>query len=55
MSTSTLRTIGILFLLGSMVLMILNLKRVANMGTFWVALPLLMIGVILLTRARKAG
>jgi hypothetical protein len=55
MSAGTLRLIGILFLLSAAVLMILNLKRVADMGTFWVGLPLLLIGVILVARSRKAG
>ena len=55
MSATTLRFFGILFLLSAVVLMILNLKRVANLGTFWVGLPLLLIGIILVTRARKAG
>jgi hypothetical protein len=53
MSASTVRIIGILFLLSAAVLMVLNLKRVADMGTFWIGLPLLLIGVILVLRARK--
>lgn len=55
MSASTLRFFGILFLLSAAVLLVLNLKRVADMGTFWVAIPLLFIGIILVTRSRKAG
>lgn len=52
---TTLRFIGILFLLSSAVLMVLNLKRVANLGTFWIAIPLFFVGIILVTRSRKAG
>jgi len=37
------------------VLFILNLKRVANLGTFFVALPLLFIGAVLLARSKKRG
>lgn len=53
MSTTTLRFIGFVFLLSAAVLMVLNLKRVANLGTFWIGLPLLFIGIILVTLARK--
>lgn len=53
MSNSTLRLIGGLCLLASVVLMILNLKRVANAGTFWVGIPLLLIGIVLISRARR--
>lgn len=35
-------------------LMILNLKRVANLGTFWIGLPLFVIGVACVARARRA-
>lgn len=55
MSVSTLRFFGFLFLLSAAVLMVLNLKRVANMGTFWIGLPLLVIGIILVSRSRKVG
>lgn len=55
MSSSVLRFFGAVFILGAVVLMILNLKRVANLGTFCVALPVLIIGIVLVTRARKAG
>ena len=45
--------IGILFLVAAAVLAVLNLKRVADLGTFWVSTPLLIIGIALITMARK--
>jgi hypothetical protein len=39
---------------GAAVLMILNLKRVAELGTFRFGLALLFIGVACVVRARKA-
>ncbi len=53
MSNSTLRMLGIVCLVAAIVLAILNLKRVANLGTFWVSTPLLIVGIILITRARR--
>lgn len=55
MSNSTLRLLGILCLIAAVVLAILNLKRVANLGSYWVAMPLLLLGIILVTRARRRG
>ncbi len=55
MSNNTLRLLGILCLLAAVVLAILNLKRVANLGTVWVSTPLLLAGIILITRARRRG
>lgn len=52
MTPTTMRLIGILFMLSAAVLMILNLRRVANLRSFWVALPLLIIGIIFVTRAK---
>jgi hypothetical protein len=49
-----MRVIGIVFMVAAAVLMILNLKRVAELGTFWLALPLFVIGLALVARARKA-
>jgi hypothetical protein len=54
MSPSTARLFGILFMLAAVVLMILNLKRVANLGSYWVAIPLFVIGLALLARSRRA-
>ena len=53
MSSKTLRLIGIFFLVGAAVLAVLNLKRVADSGTLWVSMPLLIIGIALITMARK--
>jgi hypothetical protein len=54
MSKSTARLLGIIFMLAAAVLMILNLKRVANLGSFWVAIPLFVIGLALLARSKRA-
>ena len=54
MTPSTLRLIGLAFLVGAAVLMILNLKRVADLGTFWPGMALFFIGVACVVRARKA-
>ena len=54
MTPSGLRLIGIIFMVIAAALMILNLRRVANLGTFWIGLPLFIIGVACLARARRA-
>ena len=54
MAPPTMRVIGIVFMLAAAALMLLNLKRVANLGTFWLALPLFVVGLALVARARKA-
>jgi hypothetical protein len=54
MSPKTMRLAGILFMVAAVVLMILNLKRVANLGTYWTAIPLFVIGIALIARSRKA-
>lgn len=54
MTPSTMRLIGAVFMLAAAVLMILNLKRVANLGSYWVAIPLFVIGLAFLARSRKA-
>lgn len=41
-------------MLAAVVLMILNLKRVANLGSFWVGVPLFVIGLALLARSKRA-
>ncbi|HTF36900.1 MAG TPA: hypothetical protein VK651_01220 [Blastocatellia bacterium] len=53
MSSQTLRIVGIVCLVAAVVLFILNLKRVADAGTFFVALPLGFIGIVLLARSKK--
>ena len=54
MSPKTLRLIGILCLVAAVVLALLNLKRVADAGTFWFVPPLLIIGLGCIARARRA-
>jgi hypothetical protein len=54
MTPSTMRLIGILFMIAAIVLMVLNLKRVADLGTFWVGLPLFVIGIAFLARSKRA-
>ena len=53
MSATTLRVIGILFLVAAAVVAILNLKRVANLGMMWLSPPLLIVGVALVTLAAR--
>ena len=53
LSSKTLRLIGILFLVAAAVLAVLNLKRVADLGTLWVSMPLLIIGIALIAMAGK--
>lgn len=55
LSSSTMRLVGIIFLVAAAVLMILNLKRVADLGTFWIGLPLLLVGVVLVARSRRSS
>jgi hypothetical protein len=54
MNPSTLRLIGAAFMAGAAVLMILNIRRVADLGTFWPGLALFFIGLACVVRARKA-
>jgi hypothetical protein len=53
MTPGTRRVIGILLMLSAVVLLILNLRRVANLGTYWVAMPLFIIGLVLVATARR--
>lgn len=53
MSAKTLRIIGIVFLVAAAVLAVLNLKRVADAGTFWISSPLLVIGMALVILANR--
>ena len=52
MTPSTMRLIGILLMLSAALLMILNLRRIANLRSFWVAIPLFVIGLIIVTRSK---
>jgi hypothetical protein len=55
LSATTLRVIGILFLVAAAVVAVLNLKRVANLGMLWLNAPLLVIGIafVALSARRK--
>jgi hypothetical protein len=53
MSPKVLYIIGMIFLVAAAVLAILNLKRVADLGTFWVSAPLLIIGMAFVIWARR--
>ncbi len=53
MPATTLRVIGILFLVAAVVIAVLNLKRVANLGMLWLNAPLLVIGIALILAARR--
>jgi len=55
MSANTQRYLGILFLVAAAVVSILNLKRTANLGLYSVPALLLVIGVVLIGRARRRG
>jgi hypothetical protein len=49
-----MRLIGIIFMVAGATLMFLNLKRVANLGSYWVGIPLFVIGLALIARSKKA-
>jgi hypothetical protein len=49
-----MRLIGIVFIVAGAVLMFLNLKRVANLGSYWVGIPLFVIGLALFARSKRA-
>ena len=53
MSPKMLRMIGIVLIVIAAVLAVLNLKRVANAGTFWVSTPMLIIGMAFLAMSRR--
>jgi hypothetical protein len=53
MSPSSERILGIIFMVSAAVLLVLNLKRVANLGSYWVAMPLFIIGLVLVGRSRR--
>lgn len=53
LSATTLRVIGILFLVAAAVVAVLNLKRVANLGMVWLSPPLLIVGMALVVLAAR--
>jgi hypothetical protein len=54
MNTSTLRWIGILFLIAAAVVAILNLRRVAGLGMPWLAPLLIVFGAAFVAFSRRA-
>jgi hypothetical protein len=54
MTPTTLRLIGILFLVAAVVLAILNLKRVADLGMIWAGPALMIIGAAFMVLARRS-
>ena len=54
MTPKAMRIVGIIFIIAAVVLMILNLKRVADLGTYWTGIPLFVIGIALLAGSRRA-
>ena len=53
MSATTLRVIGILFLVAAAVVAVLNLKRVANLGMIWLSPPLMIVGIAFVVASRR--
>jgi len=52
--TNVLRLFGSLFLIGAVVVAVLNLHRVANLGLPWLASLLLIFGALLMALSRRA-
>ncbi len=55
MKAATLRTLGLLCVLAAGLLFVLNLRRFTNLGTYFIASPLLILGVALVALARRRG
>ncbi|HWO01192.1 MAG TPA: hypothetical protein VNS63_18165 [Blastocatellia bacterium] len=53
MSPKTMRLVGIACMVVAVVLMILNLRRVANLGTYWIALLFFFVGAVFAVRSRR--
>lgn len=53
MNPSTMRLIGIAFLIGAVVVAVLNLHRVADLRMPWLAPVILVFGVALVASARR--
>jgi hypothetical protein len=49
-----MRVIGILFLVAGALLMFLNLKRIANLGSYWIGIPFFVIGLAFVARSKRA-
>ncbi len=55
MKPSTLRVLGLLCVLAAGLLFVLNLRRFTNLGTYFFASPLLVLGVLLIVLASRKG
>lgn len=55
MTPSLLRTISVVLMLLAAVLMVLNLKSVANARTFWIGIPLMIVGAACGAASKKGG
>ena len=53
MSPATLRIIGIVFMVMAALVAVLNLKRVADLGAFFLPSMLIVIGLAFILRARN--
>jgi hypothetical protein len=52
-SSKTLRLIGLGLVIAAAILAVLNLKRVANLGTFWLVPPVMILGLLFVSLARR--
>jgi hypothetical protein len=53
MSRRTMRIIGIVFMMLAALVAVLNLRRVANLGAFYLPAILIMVGAAFILRARN--
>ncbi len=53
MTPSKLRIIGFVLMLAAAILLVLNLRRVADARTFWVGIPLLIVSAACIVAASK--
>jgi hypothetical protein len=52
---STLHVLGLLCMLAAGLLFVLNLRRFTNLGTYFYASPLLVLGILLVALASRKG
>ncbi len=55
MNPSTLHVLGLLCMLAAGLLFVLNLRRFTDLGTYFFASPLLVLGVLLVVLASRKG
>lgn len=53
MSTGVLRAIGVVFMILAAIMAVLNLRRVANLGAFYLPAILIVLGAAFILRARN--